>query len=172
MDLDNTSANTFGELFKGELSSDEKLKFLFEYRSTIANIQNVASAFAFPAKQLEAVICLSKLLSIVEVFRTPIERRSVADDIVRIFEYVVRGSFVPILVKLADSSPTPQIQWEALRCLTYFAPGPRIASTPENSLLHPSQMFFKKLIIAENALPVLVKLLSSPVQEVKEQASL
>jgi len=57
----------------------------------------------------------------------------------------------------------------AARILSYFAPGPRIASTPEDSLLHPNQMFFKKLVIAEGAVPILIKLVESPYNEVKVQ---
>lgn len=59
----------------------------------------------------------------------------------------------------------------ASRILTYFIPGPRIASTPEDSLLHPNQMFFKKLVISEGGVPVLIKLLEHPAVEVRHQVS-
>jgi len=153
-------------------NSEAKLKFLLEYRATMNNIQNVINALTDAFKQLEALSCISKLLSIVDVFRSPTERRAVAEDIVRIFEVIVRGSLTPILLRFADSTLNPQIQLEALRSLTYFAPGPRIASTPEDSLLHSKQMFFKKLILAENGLAVFVKQLNSPHVEIREQAVL
>lgn len=59
-----------------------------------------------------------------------------------------------------------------MRCLTYVAPGPRIASTPEESLIHPNYMYFKKLILFDNGLVILFQLLHSSVREVREQAVL
>lgn len=82
----------------------------------------------------------------------------------------------------------PPLQLEALRAIALFAPGPRVASTPRtfgyqhaschesvvhyagDSLLHPSQMHFKKLLFQEGALPVIFKLCESPVIEVMNQA--
>lgn len=93
-----------------------------------------------------------------------------ADDIVRIYETIVRGNLVPLLLKLTEPDNAPQVQWEALRSVTYFAPGPRIASTPEDSLLHPNQMFFKRLLIQENVIQRCLVLLGSPLQPVREQA--
>ena len=46
-----------------------------------------------------------------------------ADDIVRIYEAVVRANVVPVLVRLMDPSNLPQIQYEAIRAVTFFAPG-------------------------------------------------
>jgi hypothetical protein len=48
----------------------------------------------------------------------------------------------------------------AARCLGTIANGPRIASTPLDSLLHPSQMFFKKLVISEGVVPLLINMIS------------
>lgn len=62
-------------------------------------------------------------------------------------------------------------QMEAARAIALFTPGPRIAATPEDSLLHPRQMFFKKLVISEHAIPALISLLSSPHMDVREQAA-
>lgn len=59
-----------------------------------------------------------------------------------------------------------------MKSLTYIAPGPRIASTPENSNIHPAQMYFKKLILHANGAHTLLTLLFSPVREVREQCVL
>ena len=50
--------------------------------------------------QLEAATLLSKLLSITQVFATPMERRAVAEDIVAIFVVVVKSNLVSHLVRL------------------------------------------------------------------------
>lgn len=51
------------------LSSEAKLKFLFEYRQTVANIYNVINALGDPYKQLEAVACIAKFLFVVELIQ-------------------------------------------------------------------------------------------------------
>jgi hypothetical protein len=54
-----------------------------------------------------------------------------------------------------------------------LAPGPRIASTPESSPIHPSQMFFKRLLASSNVAAVCLNLVgASPHNEVKEQVLL
>lgn len=50
--------------------------------------------------QLEATTLLAKLLSITQVFATPMERRAVAEDIVAIFEVVVKSNLVSHLIRL------------------------------------------------------------------------
>lgn len=54
-----------------------QLRFLHEYRVTLGNIDNIVHSLTDPFKQLEAITCIAKLLSIVEVFNTPTERRAV-----------------------------------------------------------------------------------------------
>jgi hypothetical protein len=75
-----------------------------------------------PFKQHEGVTYIARLLSIVEVFKTPHERRGVvtfsphitqtlkADDIVQIFEAIVKSPLVSVLLKLAEGTNNPRLQ--------------------------------------------------------------
>lgn len=157
-----------------KLSSTAKLEFLKFYRNAMGNIGRAITVVNSDHRfeQMDAVSHLAKLLSIVEVFGTPSERRAVADDIVALFEQLVSAGIVKRLVLLMRDSSQPTLQYHCLRCLFYFAPGPRIASTPRESLLHPDQYFFKRLITSEAALPVLFTMLLNPNNEVREQAVL
>jgi hypothetical protein len=49
--------------------------------------------------------------------------------------------------------------------------GPRISSLPPLHPFHPSQMFFKKHLNDEGALPVYLALLASPVPQIREQGA-
>jgi len=119
--------------------------------------------------QIESSDNLTKMLSIVEVFPSPSERRAVADDIVVLFEHLVRNNCVARMIYLLRDNSQQVLQMNLLRCLAYFAPGPRIASTPKESLLHPDSMFFKKIIISEGGLPVVFGLLAHPLTEIRVQ---
>lgn len=162
-------------------TSAAKLEFLVKFRTTmesfasiVATLRQLASgtsiAIGRESEALELVNCLAQCLSICEVFASGAERRAVADDIVQLFELLARLSVVPALVVCLRSSPA--VAASACRCVRLIAPGPRIASTPEDSLLHPAQMFFKKLVISEGVVPILIALLSSPVVELCEQSAL
>jgi Ca2+-binding EF-hand superfamily protein len=156
------------------LSSQSKLDFLLEYRQHMMRIDHIVNAIrgGHRSDQLEATTLLAKLLSITQVFATPMERRAVAEDIVAIFEVVVKSNLVSHLIRLLqEGADHPLLQFQALRALSFFLPGPRVASTPKESVLHPSKMFFKKLVIAEGAVPIFIKLLESAIIEVKEQAA-
>lgn len=64
------------------------------------------------------------------------------------------------------------VLWACLKIVTIFAPGPRIANTPETSILHPSQMYHKVVLVNNGVLQRCLKLTSSNCIEVKEQAIL
>lgn len=57
------------------------------------------------------------------------ERRAIADDIVPLFEFLVKSQIPARFVKLI-AYDQPELQLHVLKALTYFAPGPRIGSTP------------------------------------------
>lgn len=44
-------------------------------------------------------------------------------------------------------------QYHAVRVITYYGPGPRIAHTPKDSMLHPDKLLHKKAIV-ERSVPV------------------
>lgn len=158
-----------------------KLDFLNKLRTTTQSIPNYAAALkqavaagsmpiAREAEILEIVRCFAQCLSVVEVFATPAERRGIADDVVQLFELFVRLSLLTPLLVCARA--TPAVGAAAARCVRYLAPGPRIASTPVDSLLHPSQMFFKKLVISEGFVAVLLAHSVSPHAELRDEAIL
>jgi Ca2+-binding EF-hand superfamily protein len=158
-----------------------KLDFLNKLRTTSQSIPQYAAALKAAvsagsmavtreAEVLEIVRCFAQCLSVVEVFATPAERRGIADDVVQLFELFVRLSLLTPLLVCARS--TPSVAAAAARCVRYLAPGPRIASTPVDSLLHPSQMFFKKLIISEGFVAVLLAQSVSPHAELRDESIL
>jgi hypothetical protein len=130
-----------------------KLDFLMKLRTTMEGFASVVASLRAMTtattvvvgrerEALDVVNCIVQCLSVVEVFPTAADRRTVADDIVQLFELVARLAVVPALVVCLRSAPA--IAAAAAHAIRLIAPGPRIASTPESSLLHPSQMFFKK----------------------------
>eukprot|EP01087_Luapelamoeba_hula_P013814 TRINITY_DN3982_c1_g1_i5.p1 TRINITY_DN3982_c1_g1~~TRINITY_DN3982_c1_g1_i5.p1 ORF type:complete len:859 (+),score=157.44 TRINITY_DN3982_c1_g1_i5:1017-3593(+) len=156
-----------------DFTSTQKIRFLAECKKTIEMFDALVARLNSDSQhmQIEALTNIAKLLSIVEVFPTPQARRGVAEMIIKIFELVVQTSITPRLVHLLQYTNSAQTQELVLRIFTYLAPGPRIASTPEDSLLHPNQMFFKKLVVSENAVPLLIKLITATaVPEVRLQA--
>ncbi|KAF4393654.1 hypothetical protein CsatB_025847 [Cannabis sativa] len=90
--------------------------------------------------QLEATTQFRKLLSIER--SPPIEE-------------VIQSGVVPVFVKFLDRDDFPQLQFEAAWALTNIASG-----TSENT----------KVVIDHGAVPIFVKLLGSPSDDVREQA--
>lgn len=88
------------------------MKFLYDYRNSISRFNEILKYInsTFPSQQLEALQALSKLLSIVEIFPTPIERRAIAEEVTLIFEYIAQYNLVPLLLKFALQSNEPKIQ--------------------------------------------------------------
>mmetsp|Transcript_17717 Transcript_17717/g.49861 ORF Transcript_17717/g.49861 Transcript_17717/m.49861 type:complete len:1041 (+) Transcript_17717:66-3188(+) len=157
-------------------SSKEKLEALNYVREAMPNFEAMAGAIhsANPYQQVEGVKALAKLLSLVEVFPSASERRTIGDVLIRIYEMLIKCNLAPRLVQLLRSSQSAELQWSVCTCLTYFAPGPRIAGTPVDSPLHPSKMFFKKILVTENIVPTLLEVLlnGSVVDDVRQQAVL
>lgn len=79
------------------------------------------------------------------MFHTPVQRRSIAGDVLRVFTFVVEQGFVEPLVKCLHLQH-PELQSLALDTLRLIAPGPSIASTPAEHILHPDKMLFKRLM--------------------------
>eukprot|EP01119_Soliformovum_irregulare_P013118 TRINITY_DN3460_c0_g1_i1.p1 TRINITY_DN3460_c0_g1~~TRINITY_DN3460_c0_g1_i1.p1 ORF type:complete len:953 (-),score=284.24 TRINITY_DN3460_c0_g1_i1:498-3326(-) len=171
VNLDDARNSDLDSLYRETLSSEAKLRFLEEHRRTMLNWDHIVTSFNDPFKHYEAVQCIARLFSIVEVFNSPQERRTVSEDVARVFEAFVRSNLMPFIIRAAESQET-LIQFEALRILVYFIPGPRIASTPEDSLLHPNQMFFKKLATQHGVIALFISRLASPTLEIREQAVL
>jgi serine/threonine-protein phosphatase 2B regulatory subunit len=129
----------------------------------LLNAQNPQEAFG-PLHQ-----CV-RVLRIVLFYKTPAERREIADDLVNIFKAFIPA--FPRLVKLVRFQQSPRLQLECLKALTLLIPGPKIGSTPEDHMFHPSKMFFKTLLQKENGVQDIANLLQSPYNEIREQAIL
>jgi hypothetical protein len=125
----------------------------------------------FPLEKEEAADIIVRILSIVEVFHSPQERRAVADDVVGVFKMVVDNQLVRPIMLLLSNTTSGSMQYKLLRIVSLILPGPRIASTPLTSSLHPDQYFFKKLFLNEGLLQILASLMTnSMIAEVKTQA--
>eukprot|EP00005_Dracoamoeba_jomungandri_P001938 CAMPEP_0174261552 /NCGR_PEP_ID=MMETSP0439-20130205/11494_1 /TAXON_ID=0 /ORGANISM="Stereomyxa ramosa, Strain Chinc5" /LENGTH=1028 /DNA_ID=CAMNT_0015346041 /DNA_START=22 /DNA_END=3108 /DNA_ORIENTATION=- len=154
-----------------EATPENKLRYLVECKKNIQKFEYFCNGLNSESHhlQLEALSEISRLLLIVQIFETPEERRGVAEVIIKIFETILRSSITPRLVHLLQHSENYKIQVLVARILALFSPGPRIASTPEDSLLHPKQQFFKKIVVSEGAVPLLIThTISSPSIEVRE----
>ncbi|KAL8167796.1 hypothetical protein V2J09_009295 [Rumex salicifolius] len=109
------------------------------------NIESISSINAGvysddPAIQLKSTAQLRKLLS--REYNTPIEE-------------VVQAGVVPCLVQFLGREDFPQLQLEAAWALTNIASG-----TSENT----------RMVIDHGAVPYFVKLLGSPIDDIREQA--
>lgn len=121
---------------------------------------------------LEGLKNTVNLLLIVHVFKTPAERFEISNHIIRIFDLIVNSNLINKICYILGNTENPNILWECLKIVTIFAPGPRIANTPETSILHPSQMFHKILLGNNGVVQSCLKLTQSNCIEVKEQAVL
>lgn len=97
-------------------SSEFKVQFLYEYRSMMSQIDSITKLFQspFPVRHLEGLQTFAKLLSIVEVFASPIERRAIADDVVMIFEYIAKTGLVSTFLKFAAQIEDTRLQVKGL----------------------------------------------------------
>ena len=123
-----------------------------------------------PAQQLDSCRHLNKLLSIVEVFSTPLERRSIAEVLMLAWQNMEQHKIVPRLSVMLRETRSPPLLCEVLKILTLYMAGPRIASLPEEHILHPSKMLFKKAVKSYDVVPQLVHLLSHSEADVRETA--
>jgi len=149
------------------VSSQDKIDFLLRYRQMELSMPTAIEAISTdnPYLWLEAMTHFCRLLSIVEVFNNPKQRRALVDDIVRLYETIIRHQLYLRFMSFLSCIDKSKLQYQALRALTYFAPGPRIASTPTESDLHPSKMYFKILLLSEGIVPMILKLLELPINE-------
>ncbi len=68
-----------------------------------------------------------------------------ADDVLRVFALVTEHALVEPLVKCLQVLHV-ELQALALQALTLIAPGPNIASTSPEHILHPDKMLFKRMM--------------------------
>jgi len=121
---------------------------------------------------LSAVQDIVKLLSIVTVFNTPGERFQIASHVFRVFDLVEKSYSLGRMITILNTWEDPYIIYECLKAITLLAPGPRIANTPEDSLMHPKKFYYKALLAKEGIIPLLLKMTTVKWLEVKRQAIL
>jgi hypothetical protein len=113
-----------------------------------------------------------RLLTILSVIRTPGERLEMASHIIRLFDLLINSNVIHRIISLLGAVNDAHLQWESVKIITFFAPGPRIAHTPEDSQFHPGKMITKVILGNNGVIPKLLELVASPCVEVREQAVL
>lgn len=168
-------AETWDYLGQGlTLSNEEKWKYYQENCELLNNFGGIAAAVnsTDPPTILEGCRKLVRLLNILSVVTNPQERFEIASHLLRVFDLLINSNVIHRIISLLGASAEPHIQWEATKIITFFAPGPRVAHTPEDSLFHPSKMITKAILINGGVVQKLLELVRSPCIEVKEQAVL
>lgn len=167
-------------------STDAKEKFeaIARVEGLMVHMQEIAQGInqvTEPQVALNSVEALANILSLCEVFPSPEDRYEMGDLFIQIFTRIMEASVMPRVIDFlkADclegsevSELRYRLQYEAARVVTYFAPGPRIAHTPTDSVLHPDRTMHKDFLVKNGAAHYLGELLTSGCMEVREQALL
>jgi len=156
------------------LSTEEKWKYYQENCILLNNFGSIVAEINQTNIQMILQGCRKtvQLLNILSIITDPQERFEIASYLLRLFDLIINSNLIQRVIALLDYSSYPHIQWEAEKIITFFAPGPRIAHTPEDSLFHPKKLTTKAILINGGAVQKLLALLKSPCLEVKEQALL
>lgn len=157
---------------KQESDDQAKLAALNYANDCVLNFASVMSGLQSqnPYQNLEATKAVCELLSLVVLFNTPLERRSITTVLVKVFHLLYDGGVMNRVMAFLSMSQQPPLQFQALKALTLYIPGPRIASTPTNHDLHPDRMFFKRHVKNMNCIPVVYALLDHASSDIREQA--
>eukprot|EP00698_Gefionella_okellyi_P006063 TRINITY_DN15531_c0_g1_i1.p1 TRINITY_DN15531_c0_g1~~TRINITY_DN15531_c0_g1_i1.p1 ORF type:complete len:958 (+),score=192.05 TRINITY_DN15531_c0_g1_i1:46-2919(+) len=128
----------------------------------VNNHQNIAA-------QIDSVSKFCRIIFLTDSIKG--ERRAeFKDDIVIAFEAASIARIVPLFVRFLEKE---ELQLQAAVALTLFCKGPRIPNVALESHLHPSQVYFKQLLIQAGVVPAMLQLLmTSPRDEVKGQCAL
>jgi hypothetical protein len=144
-----------------EYTSDEKLRFLLDFRNMAGRIDELCNALETadsPEVCMEVLSTFSSMLSIQEVFKTPNERRGCGQEIVGLFEIIINRNLLPSFIKFLQAAIPMHLQKLAAQCLTHIALGVRIASVPLDNQLHPSHSLFRRALVFAGAVEPLVHL--------------
>lgn len=140
----------------------QKVEFLQHFHEEVGTLETIVTNItANSIDRVNALSAMEKLLSITEVFSRPAERSAVADDLAQLFEALVRCNLPQHLVDILQTCGDDAVsQACAIRCLTLFVRGPKVPSTPVTSLMHPKQIFFKRMAISCDAPQIVARFLS------------
>lgn len=155
-----------------KFTPEQKTRRLKEYALACEKLPQCAAAINGnnPAAALKATTMVANILSVVEMFPTPDERMKHSEFLVRIFQRVQEMVIIPRICLFLKEIKQPKLQFQALRIINFYAPGPRIAHTPVDSVLHPDRMLHKEQLFRANAVPTLIQLLRSPFLPVRIQS--
>jgi len=106
-------SSTGSRLRSNTSSSQQKLEFLTQFRNTLApNIAQIVEAMrgSDQLNQQQAIVQFSKMLSIVEIFPTPLQRRGVADEVIALFEFIYQNAIHADWVRLLNTTTSPSLQ--------------------------------------------------------------
>ncbi|CAG9330290.1 unnamed protein product [Blepharisma stoltei] len=112
------------------------------------------------------------MLGVLAVYQTPNDRMKISPYLLKLFEQLINHNVIIRCLQCLNFDTSKNIQWEALKIITFFAPGPRIPELPEAFYLHPCQKFTKKLIMQTGSVPKILELCESECIEVRDQALL
>lgn len=112
------------------------------------------------------------MLGVLSVYQTPNERMKISPYLIKLFEQLINNNVILRALQCLNFDDAKNVQWEALKIMTFFAPGPRIPELPENYPLHQSQKFCKKLIMQAGSVPRILDLCENECIEVRDQALL
>ena len=156
----------------GDSDDETKLKALNFANDCVLNFGSVMAGLNSnnPMQQLEATKNVCDLLSLVVLFNSPLERRTITTVLVKIYGLLYDGGVMNKVMSFLAQNQQPPLQFQALKALTLYVPGPRIASTPHDHDLHPDKMFFKRHVKNANVIPTVYQLLDHSLADIREQA--
>ena len=174
MSMDQMENEDDSIIMGGSHESDDqaKLAALNYANECVLNFNSVMAGLGSnnPYQQLEATKAVCQLLSLVVLFKSPLERRSITTVLVKIYHLMYDGGVMNRIMSFLSISSQPPLQFQALKALTLYCPGPRIASTPPTHDLHPDKMFFKRHMKNMNCIPLVYGLLDHSLADIREQA--
>ena len=147
---------------------------VFQRLSTPGYLQRVVDQVSNrdPSLILSGLKDLCQLLSILDVFQTPRDRSKISVFLIQLFELLVQSQVLGQVVRCLALEGQNAVQWEALKVLTFFSPGPRVPGLPDGHAFHPKLRATKNLVLQSGAGPGIVQLCQSPCIEVRDQALL
>lgn len=115
---------------------------------------------------------LRDLFGVLTLFQTPTDRHKISGFLLDLFSETVSKQVINRVLQLLGQEYPREVQWEALKIVTFFAPGPRVPGLPESHHFHPKLRATKQLLLNSNAGPLILSLCESKCVEVRDQALL
>jgi len=121
---------------------------------------------------LSALEKIRDMLGVLEVFQSTNEHIRISGYLIKLFETLINQNLINRILQCLGADNSKSIQWETLKIITFFAPGPRIPEIPESYFLHPSQKFTKQVLMQTGTIQKILELCENECIEVRDQALL